>query len=112
MVAMSPYCDIRQMSRYRDTPIMSAYHDTVTVDAPLLNARSLPRLGGAVKRLRRERSLTQSELARRAGVSRQWVIALEQGRTEGLEVGRLLRVLDAMDASLTIRDDSPERRHG
>jgi len=71
----------------------------------LLNARSLPRLGGSVRRLRQDRGLTQAELARRADVSRQWVVALEQGRTEGIELGRLLRVLDALDASLMLRDD-------
>ncbi|WP_369374895.1 helix-turn-helix transcriptional regulator [Promicromonospora sp. Populi] len=71
----------------------------------VLNARSLPRLGTAVRRLRLDRGLSQAELAEAADVSRQWIINLEQGRTEGLEVGRLMRVLDELDASLAVRDD-------
>ncbi|WP_278237008.1 helix-turn-helix domain-containing protein [Isoptericola sp. AK164] len=81
---------------------MSPYVDSV--EPNLLNARSLPRLGAAVRRLRLDRGMTQAELARRAEVSRQWLVGLEGGETPGLEVGRLMRVLDALDASLTIRD--------
>lgn len=89
---------------------MSPYSDTVTDTAAttgaLLNARSLTRLGRAVGGLRRERGLTQATLAERAGVSRQWLNGLENGRIEGLEVGRLMRVLDTLGASLMIRDDA------
>jgi transcriptional regulator with XRE-family HTH domain len=74
----------------------------------MLNARSLTRLGTAVRSLRLDRGLSQADLALAAGVSRQWIINLEQGNTEGLEVGRLMRVLDQLDASLTIRDDRDE----
>lgn len=80
---------------------------SVPPDAPLLNARSLPRLGTAVRTLRRRRGWTQAQLAQAAHVSRQWVVALENARTDGLEVGRLMRLLDALDASLIIRDDTP-----
>ncbi|MFJ3408034.1 helix-turn-helix transcriptional regulator [Promicromonospora sp. NPDC090134] len=71
----------------------------------VLNARSLTRLAAVARRLRLERGLSQADLAGAAGVSRQWIINLEQGRTEGLEVGRLMRVLDELDASLAVRDD-------
>ncbi|PUB27140.1 helix-turn-helix protein [Promicromonospora sp. AC04] len=74
----------------------------------VLNARSLTRLGAAVRRLRLDRGLSQAELAEAAAVSRQWIINLEQGRTEGFEVGRLMRVLDELDASLAVRDDREE----
>lgn len=70
-----------------------------------LNARSLTRLGTSVTGLRLRRGFTQAALAREVGVSRQWLNALENGRTEGLEVGRLMRLLDALDASLAIRDE-------
>lgn len=75
----------------------------------VLNARSLTRLGTTVRSLRLDRGLSQADLAKAADVSRQWIINLEQGSTEGLEVGRLMRVLDQLDASLTIRDDREER---
>ena len=70
-----------------------------------LNARSLTRLGTAVAGLRRRRGYTQAGLAQQAGVSRQWINAVENGRTDGLEVGRLIRLLDVLDASLAIRDE-------
>lgn len=73
----------------------------------LLNARSLPRLGTAVRTLRIRRDLTQQELADRAGVSRQWLIKVEAGKTSGLEIGLILQVLDTLDASLMIRDEEP-----
>lgn len=71
----------------------------------VITARTLPQLGLTIRRLRDRRALSQAELAERAGVSRQWIIAVEQGRKNGLEVGLLMRVLDALDASLTVRDD-------
>lgn len=74
----------------------------------VFNARSLTRLGTTVRSLRLDRGLSQADLAKAAEVSRQWIINLEQGNTEGLEVGRLMRVLDQLDASLTIRDDRRE----
>lgn len=79
-------------------------------DLGLLNARSLTKLGSAVRTVRRRRGWSQAELARHADVSRQWVVALENGRTEGLEVGRLMRLLDSLDASLMIRVDEREQR--
>jgi HTH-type transcriptional regulator / antitoxin HipB len=78
----------------------------------VIPARTLTQLGLAVRRVRDRRGLSQAELAARAGVSRQWVIAVEQGRTNGLEVGLLMRVLDALDASLTVRDDLDEGPRG
>ncbi|NKY21715.1 helix-turn-helix domain-containing protein [Cellulomonas denverensis] len=73
--------------------------------ARLLPARSLPLLGEAIKTLRREQGLTQAELARAADVSRRWVGEVEAGTRTGAELARALRVLDALGASLMIRDD-------
>ena len=84
---------------------MLPYGDTVTTGSSILSARSLPRLGSAIRRLRTARGLTQAELAAAAGVSRQWVVAVESGAKHGLEVGRLMQLLDALDASLMVRDD-------
>ncbi len=83
--------------------------DTVTLMLPSeLNVRSLPRLGHAVRGLRLHRGLTQAELAAAAGVSRQWVVNIESGRTSGIEVGRLMRLLDALHGSLFIHVDSAD----
>ena len=96
------------MSPYLDMPSMSPYIDGMETAPRTINARSLPRLGNAVAGLRRARGLTQSELAEAAGVSRQWLSGLENGRIEGLEVGRLMRLLDTLNASLLIRDDGDQ----
>ena len=54
--------------------------------------RSARTLGMLLREQRRRRGLTQAQLARRAGVSRQWLSSLERGR-EGAELGRVLRTL-------------------
>jgi y4mF family transcriptional regulator len=56
-------------------------------------------LGAAVRAARRARGWTQATLAARAGTSRQWVSALEQGHPRG-ELGMALRVIDAAGLSL------------
>ncbi len=94
------------MRTYGDTAEVSPYDDIV--DERLILARSLPKLGQAIKVLRRDRGLTQAELAAAADVSRRWLMAVESGRTPGAEVGLILRVLDTLDASLVVRDDRQE----
>lgn len=54
--------------------------------------RSARTLGILLREQRRRRGLTQAQLARRAGVSRQWLNGVERGR-EGAELGRVLRTL-------------------
>ncbi|NTW42475.1 MAG: helix-turn-helix domain-containing protein, partial [Cellulomonadaceae bacterium] len=53
--------------------------------------------------------LTQAQLAERAGVSRQWIVTVEKGDTPGLAIGHIMRVLEALDATLAVRDDAGER---
>jgi transcriptional regulator with XRE-family HTH domain len=70
-----------------------------------LPARSMTRIGQSVRLLRTRRGLTQEELAASAGVSRTWLNQLENGAKDNAELGALLAVLNALDASLLIRDD-------
>ncbi|UTT57778.1 helix-turn-helix transcriptional regulator [Cellulosimicrobium cellulans] len=64
---------------------------------------------GAALRERRERAgLTQGHLAERAGVSRAFLIDLERGRRPRAELGRVLSVMRALDAAITLVD--AERR--
>jgi HTH-type transcriptional regulator / antitoxin HipB len=58
-------------------------------------------LGAAIRERRRQLDLDQATLAKRIGVSRQWVIAIEQGRSRA-EVGLVLRALDALGIRLNI----------
>lgn len=54
-----------------------------------------------VKHARLAAGLTQSELASRARVSRDWVIRLEQGTHRNLRIGGLFQVLDALGLVIT-----------
>ncbi|MCP3937216.1 MAG: helix-turn-helix domain-containing protein [Actinomycetia bacterium] len=56
--------------------------------------------GSAVRRARKDRGMSQVELAERAGVGRPWLSELETGiRTA--ELGRALSVLSALDLAVS-----------
>lgn len=74
------------------------------------NVRSLPRLARAAKARRLELKLSQKELAELADVSRKWVSNFEKGGVEGLELTRVLRVLDALEFTL-YAEAAPLERH-
>ena len=63
--------------------------------------RTVAGIGREVHQLRRNQNLTQAELARRAGVSRDWLIRLEQGHHR-LEAGKVLDVLHALGYEVTL----------
>lgn len=58
-------------------------------------------LGAAIRHHRRQRGLDQQALARRIGVSRQWVIEIEKGKPRA-EIGLVLRALHALGIALSI----------
>ncbi len=55
--------------------------------------------GAIIRDRRRQLELEQAELAKLIGVSRQWVVGIEQGR-ERAELGLVLRALDSLGISL------------
>jgi HTH-type transcriptional regulator/antitoxin HipB len=58
---------------------------------------------------RRELDLDQATLAKRIGVSRQWLIAVEQGRSRAA-LGLILRAIDALGIRLdAVTAESPAR---
>jgi HTH-type transcriptional regulator/antitoxin HipB len=63
--------------------------------------RSSKDLGAAVKARRRGLGLDQGSLAAKVGVSRQWIGALEQGKS-GAEIGLVLRTLRALELPLSV----------
>jgi len=65
---------------------------------PILSAGDL---GQAVRERRLALALSQQALADRVGVSRQWVVGLEQGKPRG-ELGLVLRVVRALDLQLRL----------
>jgi HTH-type transcriptional regulator / antitoxin HipB len=66
-------------------------------------------LGAAIRDRRRQLSLGQATLAKNIGVSRQWVIAIERGRSRA-ELGLVLRALDALGMRLNATTDGNRDR--
>jgi y4mF family transcriptional regulator len=62
----------------------------------LKNAQSV---GELVRRARRDQGLDQATLARRVGVSRQWISEIENGKSSA-EVALVLRTFAALDLQL------------
>ncbi len=63
-------------------------------------------LGEFVRVIRAGLDIRQAELAARAGVSRQWIIALEQGK-QSLEAGRVFRTLTALGFEMVLTPTDP-----
>lgn len=60
-------------------------------------------LGLAIRERRRQLGLSQAELAARAGVGRQWLVAVEHGKPRA-EIGLVLALLDALGCALTVTE--------
>ena len=58
-------------------------------------------IGHAIRNRRQELGLTQSELARKMGVSRQWLVSVEQGKP-GAELGLILRGFNVLRMSVRL----------
>ena len=66
-------------------------------------------LGLVIRERRRKLGLSQTELARKVGVGRQWVVAIERGKSRA-ELGLVLRTISALGLSITSEaDDRPPR---
>jgi HTH-type transcriptional regulator/antitoxin HipB len=63
-------------------------------------------LGAAIRDRRKTLGLSQAELAKRAGVGRQWLVAVEHGKP-GAELAMVLRVLDAINMPLMTGSSPP-----
>ena len=66
-----------------------------------MQVRSPLDLGLVIRDRRRKLKLSQTELARKAGVGRQWVVAMEQGKPRA-ELRLVLRTLSALNLRLMI----------
>ncbi len=58
-------------------------------------------IGHAIRNRRQELGLTQSDLARKMGVSRQWLVSVEQGKP-GAELGLILRGFNVLRMSVRL----------
>ena len=70
-----------------------------------MNIISIKDLASLIKQERKARAWTQAELAERSGVSRDWIIALEQAKPS-VELALVLRTLKALNLRLTINKPS------
>jgi HTH-type transcriptional regulator/antitoxin HipB len=63
-------------------------------------------LGALIRERRKALRFDQKTLAEKVGVSRQWIVDVEQGKP-GLEIGLVLRTADALGIVLTV--DKPTK---
>lgn len=59
-------------------------------------------LGKTIRRLRREKELTQEKMAIKAGISRPTLSRMEQGKFANVSVRALFIILDALDYKIEI----------
>ncbi|MGQ4510371.1 helix-turn-helix domain-containing protein [Dermabacteraceae bacterium P7054] len=64
-------------------------------------------LGAAVKDARASAGLTQAQLAKRAGVSREWLVGLERGARPRAEFAKIVAVLGALGMQLSVSASVP-----
>jgi HTH-type transcriptional regulator/antitoxin HipB len=76
----------------------------------MIPVRTAKDLGALIRDRRKRLGLDQLTLAKRVGVSRQWIIDAEQGKPRA-PIGLLLRTLDVLGVTLAVDDDAtPDRR--
>jgi transcriptional regulator with XRE-family HTH domain len=66
-------------------------------------------LGGQIARRRKELKLSQTELSRKAGISRATLDALENGRAGELGFSKVTKLLVALGLELTLQTASSQR---
>jgi len=71
-------------------------------------------LGAMIRDARERHNWTQTDLAQRANVTRQWVIRMEKGRHDKAEIGLVLAVLNVLEVPLHAGEtpESAERPAG
>ena len=65
-------------------------------------------IGAVIRERRKQLKLDQAALAKRIGVSRQWVILIEHGHPRA-ELGLVMRALDALNIQLDASAGQPHR---
>ncbi len=68
-----------------------------------MRIRTMRDLAAVIRGRRKTLGLTQADIAAAAGVSRKWVIDLENGRATG-DLAAVLRVIDVLDLVLDISE--------
>ena len=106
---MSSIWDFFFLSSFDDMCILSLFDDNT---GKAMQIRTPLDLGLVIRDRRRKLKLSQTDLARKAGAGRQWVVAIEHGKSRA-ELGLVLRTLAVLGLSLTIdAGDRPPRPSG
>jgi y4mF family transcriptional regulator len=66
-------------------------------------------LGALIRDRRIKLGLDQRSLAKRVGVSRQWIVEVEKGKARA-EIGLLLRTINALGILLAAEKETPEKK--
>jgi HTH-type transcriptional regulator/antitoxin HipB len=80
----------------------------MTTDA-YLSMETLPDVGAAFRQLRKAAGLTQAEVAAAVGMRQEALSRFEAGRAADFSLGKLLRLLQAVDARLDFEAAGPRR---
>ena len=91
---MSPNDDFLPLSANGDIPTMSPFADFYPIGSDM-QIRTDKDLGLVIRARRKELGLDQSALASRVGVSRQWVVEVEKGKSRA-EVALVLRTMGVL----------------
>ncbi len=103
-MGMSPIGDLLELSSYGD---MCHYVVGRRHEGPAMRIRNATELGLFIRDRRRALGLDQKTLAERAGVGRQWIVAVEKGRPRA-EVGLLLRTIEALGLRILVDEGEPK----
>ena len=64
-------------------------------------------VGGIVRRVREDKGMSRAQLAAASSVGARTLYALETGESENIGLGKLLKILDVLDLSMSIDYDKP-----
>ncbi len=64
-------------------------------------------IGQTVKKIRQDKKITQSELAGKAGITRQTLSKLERGEIDKVSLQVFVKLLDMLDYQLQIEERKP-----
>jgi HTH-type transcriptional regulator / antitoxin HipB len=73
-----------------------------------MHIRTPSDLGALIRDRRMKLGLDQKSLAGKVGVSRQWIVAIEQGKPRA-EIGLLLRTIDVLGIRLSTENELPRK---
>jgi HTH-type transcriptional regulator/antitoxin HipB len=84
------------------------YSIGAALEIPDMKIRTATDLGAFIRERRIKLEMDQSDLAEKAGISRKWIVEVEQGKPRA-EIGLVLRTLTTLGVSLDIAVDRTQK---